>query len=366
MAQLEVRRREIAEALSARRRPGVLERRRVRVGRGDGRRRRRHRDRRRLGAAGARDLRPLRRPSSRARPRSSGCGSPASPTPAIATVHGGGLIASGPTGADRSPVPWAPPGLHLTGLEGAGEVQTPLTGHPAALLQIGDLVWFRHAKSGELFEHVRDVHLVRGDDGRRGGAVLPRLRPCLLTARPGGRRAEVAGRVLPAPADPRAPGAWSASTGRPGPARPRWPPRSPTSLPARRWCTATSCSRAGAGCPGWRDRSSRLLDPLAAGRARPVAALGLARRRLGRDARRRAGRPARARGRRVLVAAPSPTGSASLVWVEADPTSGSSAGLARDGEAHAPALGAVARRRGRSSSPGSGPGTTPTLVVTTG
>ena len=85
------------------------------------------------------------------------------PTPDMATVHGGGLIASGATGADRSPIPWAPPGLRLTGLEGAGEVQTPLTGHPAALLRIGDLVWFRHAKSGELFEHVRDVHLVRGE-----------------------------------------------------------------------------------------------------------------------------------------------------------------------------------------------------------
>ncbi|MCW2737739.1 amino acid deaminase/aldolase [Nocardioides sp.] len=85
------------------------------------------------------------------------------PTPAMATVHGGGLVASGATGADRLPIPWAPPGLHLTGLEGAGEVQTPLTGHPAALLGIGDLVWFRHAKSGELFEHVRHVHLVRGE-----------------------------------------------------------------------------------------------------------------------------------------------------------------------------------------------------------
>ena len=85
------------------------------------------------------------------------------PTPAMATVHGGGLVASGATGADRSPIPWAPPGLHLTSLEGAGEVQTPLTGHPAALLGVGDLVWFRHAKSGELFEHVRDVHLVRGE-----------------------------------------------------------------------------------------------------------------------------------------------------------------------------------------------------------
>ncbi|MBD3913748.1 amino acid deaminase/aldolase [Nocardioides hwasunensis] len=99
------------------------------------------------------------------------------PSPALATVHGGGLIASGATGEDRSPVPWAPPGLHLTGLEGAGEVQTPLTGHPAALLDIGDLVWFRHAKSGELFEHVRDVHLVRGEEVVD---VVPSYRGCDL------------------------------------------------------------------------------------------------------------------------------------------------------------------------------------------
>jgi D-serine deaminase-like pyridoxal phosphate-dependent protein len=85
------------------------------------------------------------------------------PTRAIATVHGGGLIASGPVGADRAPLPWAPPGLHLTSLEGAGEVQTPLTGHPATLLRIGDLVWFRHAKSGELFEHTNTVRLLAGD-----------------------------------------------------------------------------------------------------------------------------------------------------------------------------------------------------------
>jgi D-serine deaminase-like pyridoxal phosphate-dependent protein len=86
------------------------------------------------------------------------------PSPTMATVHGGGLIASGPVGGDRSPLPWAPPGLHLTGLEGAGEVQTPLTGYPAAMLSIGDLVWFRHAKSGELFEHVTSVHLVSGEE----------------------------------------------------------------------------------------------------------------------------------------------------------------------------------------------------------
>jgi D-serine deaminase-like pyridoxal phosphate-dependent protein len=79
------------------------------------------------------------------------------------TVHGGGLIASGPSGADRLPLPWAPAGLSLTGLEGAGEVQTPLTGPAAAMLSVGDLVWFRHAKSGELFEHTNTAHLMLGD-----------------------------------------------------------------------------------------------------------------------------------------------------------------------------------------------------------
>jgi D-serine deaminase-like pyridoxal phosphate-dependent protein len=80
----------------------------------------------------------------------------------LVTVAGGGFVASGATGKDRSPLPWAPPDLHLTGLEGAGEVQTPLTGTGARLLQIGDWVWFRHAKSGELAEHTNVVHLLRG------------------------------------------------------------------------------------------------------------------------------------------------------------------------------------------------------------
>ncbi len=85
------------------------------------------------------------------------------PSADVATVHGGGLIASGPTGADRAPTPWAPAGLSLTGLEGAGEVQTPLVGTNAGRLAIGDLVWFRHAKSGELFEHGTTVLLAQGD-----------------------------------------------------------------------------------------------------------------------------------------------------------------------------------------------------------
>ena len=86
------------------------------------------------------------------------------PSDGVATVHGGGFVASGAAGRDRLPTPWAPSGLHLTALEGAGEVQTPLTGPAAGRLRIGDLVWFRHAKSGELFEHGRQVHLLAGDE----------------------------------------------------------------------------------------------------------------------------------------------------------------------------------------------------------
>jgi D-serine deaminase-like pyridoxal phosphate-dependent protein len=95
------------------------------------------------------------------------------PSPGTVTVHGGGLVASGPAGDDRLPVPWAPPGLHLTGLEGAGEVQTPLTGNAASLLGIGDLVWFRHAKSGEPFEHTATVQLL---DGRAFVDAVPTYR----------------------------------------------------------------------------------------------------------------------------------------------------------------------------------------------
>ncbi|HEV7210655.1 MAG TPA: amino acid deaminase/aldolase [Blastococcus sp.] len=85
------------------------------------------------------------------------------PAPDTVTVAGGGWIASGPAGADRLPTPTYPAGLHLLGTEGAGEVQTPLRGPGAADLRIGDRVWFRHAKAGELGEHVDVLHLLQGD-----------------------------------------------------------------------------------------------------------------------------------------------------------------------------------------------------------
>ncbi|MFI5945325.1 amino acid deaminase/aldolase [Streptomyces uncialis] len=81
----------------------------------------------------------------------------------VVTVLGGGYPASGPAGADRLPVPWLPEGLRYASQEGAGEVQTPLLGGPADDLLIGDKVWFRHAKAGELCERFDALRLVEGD-----------------------------------------------------------------------------------------------------------------------------------------------------------------------------------------------------------
>jgi len=48
--------------------------------------------------------------------------------------------------------------------EMGGEVQTPLTGRAAAELKVGDRVWLRHTKAGELSEHLNEFAIV--DDGR--------------------------------------------------------------------------------------------------------------------------------------------------------------------------------------------------------
>ncbi|GGV67797.1 amino acid deaminase/aldolase [Streptomyces massasporeus] len=81
----------------------------------------------------------------------------------VVTVLGGGYPASGAAGTDRSPVPYLPEGLRYDPQEGAGEVQTPLLGSPADDLLIGDKVWFRHAKAGELCERFDTLHLIEGD-----------------------------------------------------------------------------------------------------------------------------------------------------------------------------------------------------------
>ncbi len=85
------------------------------------------------------------------------------PAPTIATVLGGGYIASGPPEPSRVPSPHLPPGLKLDKFEGAGEVQTPLLGPAAASLTVGDRVYFRHAKAGEMCERFEALQLVAGD-----------------------------------------------------------------------------------------------------------------------------------------------------------------------------------------------------------
>ena len=84
------------------------------------------------------------------------------PAPRIATLFSGGYIASGPPGWDRVPSVHLPAGLKLLGAEGAGEVQTPVRGRAARGLRVGDRVWLRHAKAGELCERFTDVHLLSG------------------------------------------------------------------------------------------------------------------------------------------------------------------------------------------------------------
>jgi D-serine deaminase-like pyridoxal phosphate-dependent protein len=85
------------------------------------------------------------------------------PGPAVVTVLGGGYLASGVGDHSRLPQPFLPAGLRFDPKEGAGEVQTPLIGAAADQLEIGDRVYFRHAKAGELCERFAELHLIDGD-----------------------------------------------------------------------------------------------------------------------------------------------------------------------------------------------------------
>ena len=85
------------------------------------------------------------------------------PSAQMATLLGGGWVASGPPGVDRLPLVAWPEGMKMVGEEMAGEVQTPLTGEAAALLTVGDRVWLRHTKAGELSEHLDAFVMVDGD-----------------------------------------------------------------------------------------------------------------------------------------------------------------------------------------------------------
>jgi len=95
------------------------------------------------------------------------------PGPGVVTVLGGGYLASGPGTPSRVPSPYLPAGLRLDRDEGAGEVQTPLIGPAAYGLELGDRVWLRHAKAGELCERFSELHLI---DGGAVVATVPTYR----------------------------------------------------------------------------------------------------------------------------------------------------------------------------------------------
>lgn len=86
------------------------------------------------------------------------------PTPGTYTCLGGGYIASGATGADKQPQAYLPAGAKLTSLEGAGEVQTPVNYTGIHRLELGDPIFMRHAKAGEICE--RFTHLVFVKEGQ--------------------------------------------------------------------------------------------------------------------------------------------------------------------------------------------------------
>ena len=80
------------------------------------------------------------------------------PADGIYTCRGGGYVASGPAGPDKTPTVARPSDATLTDTEGAGEVQTPITYDGD--LSLGDPVVLRHAKAGELCRNFDSLALV--------------------------------------------------------------------------------------------------------------------------------------------------------------------------------------------------------------
>lgn len=78
------------------------------------------------------------------------------------TCHSGGYISSGEPGLDKAPVPFLPPGLKPVKDEGFGEVQTPFHA-PGLKFELGDPIFCRPSKAGEVAERFMIYHLIEGD-----------------------------------------------------------------------------------------------------------------------------------------------------------------------------------------------------------
>ena len=234
-----------------------------------------HRGRGRLRAAGARRCSTTTSPSSRGRRRTSGV--PVAAPAHRRHGHRRTAAASSPparTAPTGCRCPWAPAGPAPDRARGRRRGADPAhragRGH---LLQIGDLVWFRHAKSGELFEHAqRRAPAGRGRDRRHRADA---------TAAPG------------TPSDE--------------------PPMRPDATVAACWRTRRPAAAARRGPAGLRRRSRRAP-------ARPPWPAAVAERRAG--ARVRAhGRPLRGLGRARRRAGPAPRRRSSRRWPPGRPGS---------------------------------------------
>lgn len=82
------------------------------------------------------------------------------PHSSIYTCLGGGYIGSGSVGPEKLPQPYLPDGAQLISLEGAGEVQTPIRYAGSLPLKLGDPIFMRHSKAGELCERFKHLLLV--------------------------------------------------------------------------------------------------------------------------------------------------------------------------------------------------------------
>jgi D-serine deaminase-like pyridoxal phosphate-dependent protein len=83
------------------------------------------------------------------------------PCPDVYTCYGGGYTASGSMEKNKLPKPYLPYGAKLLDTEGAGEVQTPVVYKGIENLKLGDPVFMRHAKAGELCERFNTLLLVK-------------------------------------------------------------------------------------------------------------------------------------------------------------------------------------------------------------
>uniref|UniRef100_A0A7S4ITF6 Uncharacterized protein n=1 Tax=Vannella robusta TaxID=1487602 RepID=A0A7S4ITF6_9EUKA len=79
------------------------------------------------------------------------------------TCQSGGFIASGNICKDKAPSVFLPPKLKPYDAEGFGEVQTPLSGSDANRIDIGDYIFLRPAKAGEIAERFNEYVCIRNN-----------------------------------------------------------------------------------------------------------------------------------------------------------------------------------------------------------